>query len=77
MLESEGKAVGANVTSEQQNGEGDIVSTIQNAKGKFDAIVLNPGAYTHYSIAIRDAITGTGIPVIEVHLSNIYSREEF
>lgn len=61
----------------QSNIEGEIVTAIQNALGKYDGIVLNPGAYTHYSIAIRDAISSINVPVVEVHLSNIYRREEF
>jgi 3-dehydroquinate dehydratase-2 len=61
----------------QSNHEGEIVEMIGSAKGKFDAIVINPAAYTHTSVAIRDAISAVGIPTVEVHLSNIYSREEF
>ena len=61
----------------QSNIEGDIVTEIQNSKKKYDYIILNPGAYTHYSIAIRDAISGVKAKVIEVHLSNIYAREKF
>lgn len=61
----------------QSNIEGEIVNAIQNAKGKILAIVINPGGYTHYSVAIRDSISAVKIPTVEVHLSNIYSREEF
>jgi len=61
----------------QSNHEGELVQSIQEAMGRYDAIVINPGAYTHTSIALRDAISGTGIPVIETHISNIYKREEF
>ena len=61
----------------QSNYEGDIVEAIGASDKKFDAIVINPAAYTHTSVAIRDAITAVDIPVIEVHLSNIYAREEF
>ncbi|MBU0672828.1 MAG: type II 3-dehydroquinate dehydratase [Candidatus Margulisbacteria bacterium] len=61
----------------QSNVEGEIVNTIQAAKGKIGAIVINPGGYTHYSVAIRDAIAAVKIPTVEVHLSNIYAREEF
>ncbi len=61
----------------QSNHEGEIVDTIGRAKGKFNAIIINPAAYTHTSIAIRDAIQAVNIPCIEVHLSNIYGREEF
>lgn len=61
----------------QLDGEGEIVERIGKARKKFNAIVINPGAYTHYSVAIRDAVAAVGIPTIEVHLSNIYAREEF
>ena len=61
----------------QTNWEGEIIDLIQKAKGKFDGIIINPAAYTHYSIAIYDTILAVGIPAIEVHLSNIYKREEF
>ncbi|MDR2430960.1 MAG: type II 3-dehydroquinate dehydratase [Candidatus Margulisbacteria bacterium] len=61
----------------QSNIEGEIVTEIQKAQKKFDYIILNPGAYTHYSIAIRDAISGVKARVIEVHLSNIHAREKF
>lgn len=61
----------------QSNSEGELVSWIQQAKGDFDAIVINAAAYTHTSIALRDAITASGIPTIEIHLSNIHAREEF
>lgn len=61
----------------QSNHEGDIVEAIGKAKGDFDAILINPAAYTHTSVAIRDAISAVNIPTVEVHLSNIYAREEF
>lgn len=61
----------------QSNSEGGIIDKLHCASGHFDGIVLNAGAYTHYSIAIRDAITAVKLPCIEVHLSNIYAREEF
>jgi len=61
----------------QSNSEGEIVTAIQDALGNHDCIIINPGAYTHYSIAIRDAIAACGVPTIEVHLTNIYQREEF
>jgi len=61
----------------QSNHEGEIVDLIGKSKAKFDAILINPAAYTHTSVAIRDAIAASGTLTIEVHLSNIYSREEF
>jgi len=61
----------------QSNSEGDIISKIQHAVSNYDGIVINPGAYSHYSIAILDAIRSISIPVIEVHISNIFSREEY
>lgn len=65
------------VTIYQSNHEGDIVDAIQNAIGKYDGIVINPAAYTHTSIAIPDALKAAGIPAVEVHISDISSREEF
>ena len=61
----------------QSNHEGEIVELIGKAKGHFDAILINPAAYTHTSVAIRDAISAVSLPTVEVHLSNIYAREEF
>jgi 3-dehydroquinate dehydratase-2 len=61
----------------QSNLEGELVAWIQQAKGKFDVIVLNAAAYTHTSVALRDAITAVGVPTIEIHLSNIHAREKF
>ena len=61
----------------QSNIEGEIVERIQQAREHFDGIVLNAGAYTHTSIAIRDAITSASMPVVEIHMSNIYNREDF
>jgi 3-dehydroquinate dehydratase-2 len=61
----------------QSNHEGEIVDAVGKARRKFGAILINPAAYTHTSVAIRDAIAACGVPTVEVHLSNIYSREEF
>jgi len=61
----------------QSNMEGELVGWIQQAKGRFDVIVINAAAYTHTSIALRDAIAASGVPTIEIHLSNVHAREEF
>ncbi|MDO4640873.1 MAG: type II 3-dehydroquinate dehydratase [Neisseria sp.] len=61
----------------QSNSEGDIVTRIQAARGNTDMIIINAGAYTHTSVAIRDALAGVGIPFVEVHISNVHSREAF
>lgn len=61
----------------QSNIEGELINKIHSAIGVFDGIVINPGAYTHYSYAIRDALTSVNVPAIEVHISNVHKREEF
>ena len=70
-------ARGAALEILQSNHEGEIVERIGRSKGRYDALLINPAAYTHTSIAIRDAIEAAGIPAVEVHLSNIYAREPF
>ena len=77
LLKKKGKEIGAEVSSFQSNSEGALVEKIQKAAKKFDGIVINPAAYTHTSVALRDAIGAVSIPVVEVHLSNIYQREDF
>ena len=72
-----GKELGLKVECYQSNHEGEIVETIQQSLGKYDGIIINPAAFTHYSIAIRDALLAVNIPTVEVHISNIYKREEF
>lgn len=76
-LVNHGANRGAQVICAQFNGEGELVDALHQVDGAFDAVVFNPGAYTHYSIALLDAIKAIGTPVIEVHLSNIHAREEF
>jgi 3-dehydroquinate dehydratase II len=71
------KQIGVSVEFRQSNSEGEIVTWIQQARGNYNVIVLNAAAFTHTSVALRDAIAAAGIPTIEVHLSNIYAREEF
>lgn len=61
----------------QSNLEGELVTWIQQARGAFDVIVLNAAAYTHTSVALRDAIVATGVPTIEIHISNVHAREKF
>jgi 3-dehydroquinate dehydratase-2 len=77
MVKQRAATLGVTVEFQQSNIEGELVTWIQQAKDRFNAIVLNAAAYTHTSVAIRDAISATGIPTIEVHLSNIHAREPF
>ena len=72
-----GRELGLSVDSFQSNSEGAIVDRIQKARNRCDLLLINPGAYTHTSIAIRDALAAIAVPVIEVHLSNVYQRESF
>ena len=69
--------LGVEIEARQSNIEGELVGWIQEAPREFGAVILNAGAYTHSSIALRDALTAAGIPAVEVHLSNIYKREAF
>ncbi|MRR08275.1 MAG: type II 3-dehydroquinate dehydratase [Deltaproteobacteria bacterium] len=69
--------LGTDVSFKQSNVEGDLVTWIQQAKGHYDGIVINAAAYTHTSVALRDALSAVGLPAVEVHLSNVYAREEF
>ncbi|QZA32048.1 type II 3-dehydroquinate dehydratase [Hydrogenibacillus sp. N12] len=76
-LKALGRALGAFVECRQSNHEGEIVTWIGAAPGQFDGLILNPAAYTHTSVAIRDALAAVGLPAVEVHLSNVYRREAF
>lgn len=77
FVKDEASKLNVEVTFYQSNIEGELVNKIQEAKGTFDGIVMNPAAYTHTSVAIRDAILAVNIPTVEIHLSNIHTREEF
>lgn len=77
MLMGLGKELGVSVEARQSNIEGELVTWIQQAPSQFQGLVFNPAAYTHTSIALRDAVTGVGLPMVEVHLSNIHRREGF
>jgi len=76
-LRKRAEELGFAIITFQSNHEGEIVDKIAEARGSADAIIINPGAYTHTSVAIRDALSAVGLPTIEVHLSNIYARETF
>lgn len=73
----EAERLGVAVSFFQSNHEGEIVDRVSEAPGLFDGIIINPAAYSHYSVAIRDAIAAAALPTIEVHLSNVHAREEF
>ncbi len=76
-LKEKAKALGVGLTVVQSNHEGKLIDLIGSARKKFDGILINPAAYTHTSVALRDALLAAQIPAVEVHLSNIYGREEF
>lgn len=77
QLAEDAQALGVTVTCRQSNGEGELVTWIQEARNQHQGIVINAGAYTHTSIALRDALSAVKLPTVEVHLSNIYQRETF
>jgi len=77
LVRARAKERGVVIEFRQSNNEGELVTWIQNAKPEFEAIVLNAAAYTHTSVALRDAISAVSIPTIEIHLSNIHAREKF
>jgi len=77
MVRQRAETLGVVIEFRQTNHEGELVTWLQQSRGKADAIVLNAAAYTHTSVALRDAITASEVPTIEIHLSNIHAREEF
>jgi len=76
-VREDARSLGIEISFEQSNSEGELVDKIQKAQGVYDGIVINPAAYTHTSIALRDALLAVSIPAVEIHLSNIHKREEF
>jgi 3-dehydroquinate dehydratase-2 len=74
---AKGKALGIAIDFRQSNGEGELIDWIQSAPGRVAGIIINAGAYTHTSVAMHDALRAAALPVIEVHLSNVYAREAF
>jgi 3-dehydroquinate dehydratase, type II len=77
QVRARARQLGVEIDFRQSNVEGELVSWIQEARGNFQVLVINAAAYTHTSVALRDAISAVGIPAIEIHLSNVYAREEF
>jgi 3-dehydroquinate dehydratase-2 len=77
QLATAAKERGAELRTLQSNSEGTIIDAVQDARGWADGLMINPGAFTHYSLAIRDAITAVSLPAVEIHLSNVFAREKF
>jgi 3-dehydroquinate dehydratase II len=76
-LQEQAGAAGATLTAVQSNHEGVLVDTLQDHWGRIDGIIINPGALTHYGLSLRDALAAMDVPIVEVHLSNVYAREAF
>jgi len=77
LLKKEGEGLGVDIASFQSNSQGALIDFVQRSSSQASGIIINPGALTHYGFSLRDALTDSGLPVIEVHLSNIYAREEW
>jgi len=77
LVKKQGEKLDAEITSFQSNSEGALVDFIQQQSSSADGIIINPGALTHYGFSLRDALADSGLPILEVHLSNIYAREEW
>ncbi|KKY17325.1 putative catabolic 3-dehydroquinase [Diplodia seriata] len=77
QAKQQGSTLGIEVEDYQSNWEGAIIDRIHEARGKVDAVVINPGAFTHTSVALRDALLGVGLPFVEVHITNVHKREPF
>ena len=76
-LKTVADGLGVHLEAVQHNVEGELVNLIHGARGQFDAIIINPAAYTHTSVALRDALAGIAMPFVEVHISNVFARENF
>ncbi len=77
LLKKRGESLGVDIVSFQSNSEGALIDFIQKHSSEASGIIINPGALTHYSLSLRDALADSGLPIVEVHLSNIYAREEW